>query len=78
MQTLKMILLVYIGVFLFWLTIKLINRILIKYKDYWIVIHWDGISLCKISKDYFGLDDIQKVSKWRSFRIFNHGKPGGK
>lgn len=78
MQEIKMITSVYVGVFLFWLTIKITKRILIRFKDYWVIIHWDGISFCEIKTDYFGLDDIQKISKWKSFRIFKHGKPSSK
>ena len=78
MQEIKMIALLFVTLCLFRVMENLVSHLRIKFKDYLIVIHWDGISYREIKNDYFGFEDIVKTGKVKSFRLFTHGKPSGK
>ena len=62
MQEIKMIALLFITLCLFRVMENLVSHLRIKFKDYLIVIHWDGISYREIKNDYFGFEDIVKIS----------------
>ena len=78
MQEIKMMALLFVTLCLFRVFENLVSRLRVKFKDYLVVIHWDGITYCEIKDHYFGFDDILKTGKAKSFRLFKHGKPSGK